>query len=484
MPDKTSLKAAATKGMLWSAVDKFAVQIGQFVIGIILARILLPDDFGLIGMLSIFIALSNVFITSGMGSGLIQRQNRTDADFSTVFVFNLGVSTIFYGILFFSAPLIANFYEQPLLILLTRTLGLTLIINSLGIVQRSKLTILMDFKSIAKVNVIAVVFGGLAGLIGAFMGLGVWALVLQSLLSAVASVLALWIFSKWAPSLTFSRESFRNLFGYGSNLLLAGLYAQTLNNVYNIAIGKAYPAASLGHYTRAKGFADLSAGTVSGILQQVTFPILASVQDDKTRLVSIYSRLIKMAAFFIFPVMTLLALLAEPLILVLLTDKWAPVIPLMQWMVFARIFYPISVINMNILNATGRSDLFLKVDLSKFPIVILALIITIPLGVKAMVIGHVVTSALAFFINAYLPGKLYGYGGFKQFKDMIPVIIATFVMAITVFITVYFFENLYLKLIFGGIIGTISYLLMSYVFKMEEYNEIKELLLKVKKRIF
>lgn len=481
MTNNSSLKATASKGMLWSAIDKFAVQIAQFIIGIVLARVLLPEDFGLIGMLSIFLTLSNVFITSGMGSGLVQKQDRSDVDFSTVFVFNFVTSLFIYLGLFFLAPFIADFYNQPILTSLTRILGLTLIINSLAIVQSSKLTIAMDFKSLAKVNVIAIIFGSSAGLIAAFMGLGVWSLVIQSLLTAITTVTLLWFFSNWKPSLTFSKNSFKTLYGYGSKLLLSGIYAQSLNNVYNITIGKFYPAASLGHYTRAKGFADLSAGTISSILQQVAFPILSSVQDDTTRMVSIYSRLIKMAAFLIFPVITLLSLLSEPLVLVLLTDKWAPVIPLMQWMVFARIFYPISVINMSILNAVGRSDLFLKVDLSKFPLTVIVLLVTIPLGVKAMVIGHVISSGISFFINAYLPGKLYGYGGLKQLKDMVPVIIATCIMALFVFVTVSLLENLYLKLFIGGLVGGVIYLFICYLFKIKELQEIKSLLLSNKK---
>ena len=483
MTNSTSLKGLASKGILWTTLDKFIVQAGKFAIGIILARILLPEDFGLIGMLSIFLVISNVFITSGMGAGLIQHQNRTDVDFSTVFVFNFVTSTLFYIILFFAAPFIADFYEQPVLTSLTRALGLSLIINSLAVVQVSKLTIAMDFKSMAKVNIIGVVVGGAAALTSAFLGYGVWALVILTLLTASSSVLALWFFSKWKPSISFSKQSFNSLFNYGSKLLLASLYSQTLNNVYNIIIGKVYPAASLGYYTRAKGFTELSAGTIANILQQVSFPLLASIQNDKERLILVYRRLIKMAAYIIFPSMTLLSLLTEPLILVLLTDKWAAVIPLMQWMVFARIFYPISMLNMQILNAVGRSDLFLKVDLSKFPLVIIALIITFPLGIKAMIIGQVVTSGIEFFINAYLPGKLYGYGSLEQLRDMIPIIISTLVMAVLVFFTVNFIENLYLKIILGGSTGLMSYLLMSYVIKSKELKEIKELLSKIKTKI-
>jgi O-antigen/teichoic acid export membrane protein len=472
----------AISGMLWSAIDKFAVQFGQFIVGIVLARILMPEDFGLVGMLSIFIAISQVFINSGMGSGLIQRQNRTKADFSTVFIFNLVVSIFFYCVLFISAPYIANFYNQPLLIPLTRILGINLIISSLAIVQRSKLTIAIDFKSIAKVNVIGVIIGGTAGIVAAKTGFGVWSLVIQTLLGSAATVGSLWFFSHWKPSLVFSKESFKALFGYGSKILVSGLYAQVLQNIYNITIGKAYPASELGYYTRTKQFADISSGTITSILDQVTFPILSSLQDDKVRLVSIYSRLIRMSSFFVFPIMALIALLAKPIVILLLTEKWVALIPLLQWMVFARIFYPISAINMNILKAIGRSDLYMKVDLSKFPLIILALVITIPLGVKAIIIGHVVTSAISFFINAYMPGKLFNYGGLKQLRDMLPYMFSTAVMVICVYFSIMFIDSLILKLSIGGIVGAFSYWLMANILKVEELKEMKSLMIKIVKR--
>jgi O-antigen/teichoic acid export membrane protein len=226
----------------------------------------------------------------------------------------------------------------------------------------------------------------------------------------------------------------------------------------------------------------MTAGTVTSILHQVTFPVLASLQDDRERMVSVYSRLIRMTAFFVFPAMTLLALLAEPLVILLLTDKWIPVIVLLQWMSFARIFYPISVINMNILNAVGRSDLFLKVDLSKFPVAVSALIITIPLGVKAIVIGHVVSSFISFFINAYLPGKMFGYGALKQLKDMSPVFIATGIMAALVIALSSQIDDLWIKLIVGGFLGLLSYIFVCNLFKLEELKEVRTLLLKLLSR--
>ncbi|NJY63945.1 lipopolysaccharide biosynthesis protein [Salinimicrobium sp. CDJ15-81-2] len=478
----TNLKLQATRGILWSTVDKFAGRFGQFIIGIILARLLLPEDFGLIGMLTVFLAFSKSFIDSGMGSGLIQKKDRTDVDFSTVFVFNLVISFSFYFLLFLSAPYIAEFYNRPELVNLTRVLGLIIVINSFAVVQRARLTIKIDFKTYAKVNVTSVVIGGLFGVLFAYLDYGVWALVIQHLSGAFVTVALLWHFNKWKPSMEFSRDSFRNLFGFGSKLLVASLYAQAFRNVYDISIGKFYSASQLGYYTRAIGFAELSSGTISSILQQVTFPILASLQDDKHRMVSAYRRLIKMSSFFIFPSMTLLALLSEPIIILLLGEKWRPVIVLLQWMCFARVFYPISTMNMNILNASGRSDLFLKIDLSKLPLLIISLIITVPIGVEAIVIGHVVTSFLSFFINAYLPGKLYGYGAVSQLRDMLPVFLSTFIMAGAVFLLTLTVKNQYLEIALGGMTGLGVFWLMSYFLKMDELKEIEGLFKNLLKR--
>lgn len=475
-----SLKSRATKGIFWTATEKIFLQTGQFVIGIVLARLLMPEDFGLIGMLSIFIAISQTFIDSGMGSGLIQKKNIKDVDFSTVFVFNLIVSIAFYFLLFFTAPLIADFYKMPQLVLLTRILALNIIINALVIVQRSKLKIALDFKSLAVTNVISVLIGGVFALVFAYLGWGVWALVIQTIAGSVVSVVMLWFFAGAGLSMRFSRESFKALFGFGSKLLLSGLYGQLFNNLYNIVIGKAYSVSELGFYTRSKAFADMTSGTVTSILYQVSYPILASLQDDKERMISVYRRLIRMTTFFVFPAMTVLALLSDPIIRVLLTDKWAGVIVLLQWMCFAKIFYPLNVINMNILNAIGRSDLYLKVDLIKLPLIVTILIITLPISVKALIIGLIIISIIEFFINAYIPGKIFGYGGWQQLKDMFSIIIATICMAFIVWISVLFIKVLILKLIIGVVVAIISYLYISYLLRLPELEELKGLLLKIK----
>jgi O-antigen/teichoic acid export membrane protein len=358
-----------------------------------------------------------------------------------------------------------------------------LFINALAIVQRTKLTIAIDFKSIAKSNVIGVVIGGLCGVIAAINEYGVWSLVIQTLVGSLASSASLWFFSNWSPSIAFSKKSFKSLFGFGSKLLIASLYAQILNNIYNIFLGRFYPTVSLGYYTRAKNFADISAGTIVSVLQQATFPILTEVQNDKEKLISIYRRMIRMSAFITIPLMTFIALLAKPIVILLLTDKWIALIPLLQWMVFARIFYPMSALNLNLLNAIGRSDLYLKVDLSKLPLTVLAIVITIPLGVKAMIIGHVITSALSFIINAYLPGKSLGYGPISQLKDMLPFFVATIGMVIPIVVISYFIDNLFLQLFVGALLGLVTYLFICWLLKSEELTEVWKLFLKEKKEL-
>jgi len=472
-----SLRSSTIIGFFWNAVDKFAAQAAYLIISIVLARLLMPEDFGLISMLSIFFAISQSFISSGMGLGLVQKKNRTDIDFSTVFVFNLTVSVIFYIILFFSAPLIAKFYNVPQLVNLTRVLSISIIISSLAVVQNSRLVINLDFKTLAKANIVAIIASGIIAIYLAYIGWNVWALVVQGILRSTIYVCMLWLLSKWKPSILFSRKSFKELFGFGSKLLIQGLYGTIMQNLYEIIIGKYYSAGDLGYYSKAKGFAETISATVSSILHQVTFPVLASLQDEKERMVSVYRRLIKMTVFFIFPVMTLLALLADPFIRFFLTEKWLPSVVLLQWICFARILRPIGVINMSILNAMGRSDLYLKVDLSKAPIFILILVITVPIGVKAMVIGLVCSSFINFFINAYLPGKLLGYGAFNQLKDMLPVMLATVVMAVIVFISTYFVDEPLLKLMIGGFTGIAVYTLMAFILRLNELNEIKSLII-------
>jgi teichuronic acid exporter len=471
-----TLKQKATSGFIWNAIEKFSGHFVTLVIGVTLARILTPEDFGLMGMLVIFSSIASTFIDSGLGSGLIQKSNKTDKDYSTVFLFNFIVAIGIYLLLFFLAPLVSEFYKEVRLTNLLRIISLNLLIGSFVSIQRLKLNIDLNFKALAKVNLSSNVLSGIIAIILAYKGLGYWALALQLLLASAFNLLFLLILANWKYSVVFSKESFQELFSFGSKLLFAGLYAQSFRNVYNVFIGKYYSSDNLGYYTRAVAFTELVSGTITSVIQQVTYPLLSSVKDDKTRMISIFSRVMRMSSFINFPAIVLLSVLAEPIVLILLTDKWTPVIPLLQWMAFARFFYPVSALNLNLLNANGRSDLFLKVDLSKMPLMILAMVITIPMGVKAMVIGHVVTSFLSFFINAYLPGKLFGFGPFTQLKELKDIIINSTIMGILVFFVVYFLESVWLQLIVGLSFGLLVYTILSYVQKSQELNELYSLI--------
>lgn len=467
-----SLRKTASLGFIWSIADRFFVNIGQLLVSIVLARILTPSDFGLVAMLYVFLAVSEVFVNSGMGSALIQRKNITDIDYSTIFVFNLIVSILIYILIFISSPLIANFYEKPQLIDLTRVLGITLIINAFGIVQRSYLQKVIDIKSLAKVNIIALTVSSVMAVFFALQGYGVWALVLQAIINSILSTFGLYYFSSQKVSLKFSWNSFNSLFKYSSNLLLAGLFAQLLQQVNSLVIGKTYAASQLGFYSQAKKFADSSSGTLSSILNIVTFPLFSLIQNDKERMVSIFRKMIGLSAFITLPIMILIALLSNQIVHFLLGSRWSDAGPILMWLALARATTPLSTINLNILKATGRSDLFLKVDLVKAPIIIIALVVTASISIEAIATGIFITSLISYSINSFLPGKLYGYGMIKQFRDIFKAIIATLIMSIAVYVFLKLNIDLPIQIIFASLIGFVVYMVSSYLLKSGELKEI------------
>ncbi len=470
------LRSKALKGVLWSGIDKAGVKAIAFIVSIVIARILSPSDYGVIGMILVFIAIANIFIDSGMSQALVQRKNRTQEDMSTAFYFNIVVAIICYTILFFSAPLISRFYQVEQLTSILRVLGINIIIQSFATVQRANLQANLDFRTIALVNLAGVVISGAVGIYMAYAGYGVWALVGQQMSSIGISTIVYWLFGKWHPKTGFSKESFKALWKFGSKLLATGIVSTALREVYSVAIGKVYRSSELGYYTRAVQTSDMVAITTNDIINAVTFPILSSLQDNREKMVQVYSRMLGMTAFFIFPIMTGLAVVASPFISVLLTDKWLPVVPLLQWLCFARMFNPISALNMNILNAVGRSDLFMKLDFSKMPLIVLTMCITIPLGVKAIVIGSFVTTFICYFINAYLPGKLFNFGVKAQFKIFWKIGIATLIMAIASWAAMLVVDSNFIKLIIGILIGIISYIAMAFSLRISEIKEIEKII--------
>jgi O-antigen/teichoic acid export membrane protein len=471
-----TLKEKTTKGLFWSFVDQFSAQGISFIIGIIIARILNPADYGMLGMLAIFMAVANTFIVSGFGAALVQKSNRSQVDFSTVFLFNLVVAAFLYCMLFIAAPFIANFYELPELTLITRVIGLTLLIGAISIVPRTILNINIDFKTQTKISIISSIISGSIGVTLAYSGYGVWALIVQNISAVVLQTVLLVYFIKWKPSFVFSNQSFNQLFGFGSKLLASALLDTIYNNIYLLVIGKRFSADDLGQYTRAQQLENFPASNITNIIQRVTFPVLCSIQDDQTRLIDAYRKLIKMAAFLIFPIMFLLVLVAKPLILILLTDKWLPAVELFQILCFSGMLYPIHAINLNILQAQGRSDLFFKLEIWKKSLGVCILIMTLPFGLKILLWGQVATSFIGLFMNTWYTGKLYNYGIWKQGRDIIQYLLTAIIICFFLFYMISFFDSYWYKLIIGGFFYTILYIGISWIFKSEELKQIVTLI--------
>ena len=414
------LKNKTLRGLFWSFFERMGQQGIQFVISIILARLLMPEEFGLIAMLAIFIAVAQAFVDSGFGQALIQKQNASHVDECSIFYFNILLGFLMAGCLCLAAPWIAAFYETPILIPLTRVLSLNLVIGAFGIVQRTLLTKRIDFKTQMKVGMIATVLSGSIGVTMAYRGFGVWSLVAQSLSSNLFRTALLWLFHRWRPAWAFSIASLRSMFSFGSKLLFSGLIATIFDNLYLIVIGKMFSAGALGFYSRAKGIQQLPVTSISGSVGRVTFPIFSSIQDDKARLKRGVRKALTTLAMVNFPMMIGLAVVAKPLVLVLLTDKWLPCVPYLQLLCAVGILYPLHAINLNVLKAQGRSDLFLRLSVLKKTLVVVSIVSTYRFGIEALILGQFTTNIIGYFMNCHYTGILIKYSVWEQLRDLSP----------------------------------------------------------------
>lgn len=451
------LKEKTLSGVKWNAIGRFSTQGISFIISILLARILTPSDYGVVGMIGIFMAIAQTFIDSGFGSALIRKKDCTDVDFSTAFYFNVVVGVVCYLILFFSAPLIADFFSTPILRDVVRVLSINLFLNSLSIVQTAKLTAAVDFKSQAKVSLVATIVSGCVGLAMAYSGFGVWSLVYQSVSSSLVRTILFWIITKWRPQLTFSKHSFRYLFGFGSKILSAGLLHTIYANLTTILIGKFYTPKDLGYYSRGESLATLPSSNLTGILQSVTYPILAKIQDDDIRLISVYRKYICITSMVIFFSMFLMAALSKPLILTLLTDKWQNSVIYLQIFCFAYMFDHINQLNLNILYVKGRSDLVLRLEVIKKTISISMIVAAIPFGVLAICIARALYTQIAVIINTYYTGKLFGLGYIAQVKDFIKYLLFSFIAVLPAFLLSYTSLSSIVILAIGGCSACVLY---------------------------
>lgn len=419
-----SLKQQAYKGVFWTLLDKTSNQGLQFIVGIVLARILTPAEFGLVGMVTVFIAISMVFIDSGFSTALINKKNTTHDEESAVFWVNLLISMAVFAILWFVAPLIARFYEEPVLTDITRVLGFLLIIQAFSAIHITLLTKELDFKTQFKLTLTSKIVGGGIGIWAALTGYGVWALVIQRLVQTTWNSIGLWFFHSWRPQFKFRFSSLKELWRYGSNLLLSQLIVSVFNNINSLVIGKGFSAADLGFYQRADGFQKLPLTFLTATIGKISFPLYSKVKDDPEKYVQVMRKSLVLMSFVSFPIMGFLGVVAKPLIVLLITDKWLPAVPYLQWLCVAGMLYPWHLMNVQSIVGFGRSDLNLRIEVIKNGLRLVNLLVMMQFSVLHIVIGQVVVSILALFINTHYTKKIFGYGMGKQLIDLVRVILA------------------------------------------------------------
>jgi len=477
-----SLKKQAFVGVGWNALGRFSTQGVSFILQIILARLLSPSDYGIIAMLGIFLQVAAVFVDSGFGKALVQKQNCEEKDYSTVFFYNLAVALGVYAILFVIAPFVARFYEVDLLTDVMRVASLVVIINALSIVQRAKLEKRIDFKSQSIVHFTSSLLSGLAGIAMAYYGFGVWALCGQSLLNSLFQLLLFYYFVRWKPAFVFSKQSFHEMFSFGSKILVASIISVIYKNLYTIVIGKRFNSKDLGYYSRADQFAIFPSTNIGAIISGVAYPTLSKIQDNDDKLRFAYRKIIRYSTFIIFPLMIGLAAVAAPFILALLGAKWAEAIPYLQILCFALMWDHLSSLNLNLLYVKGRSDLVLKLEIIKKTIAVLILFASIPFGIIVMCWGRVLYDITAFVINTYYTKRLIGLSFWQQLMDFLPYLVLSLCMGGIVY---YLSSILPVKpvwnLIIGLLLGGVIYLGSSFIVLREIREEAKAAIKKMKK---
>ena len=467
-----SLKDKTVKGVGWSAIDN-VIQIGvTFLVSIVLARLLSPDDYGLIGIIAIFTTVCTALINGGFTTALIRKKDATDDDYNTAFITNLGVSIVLYALIFLCSPLIADFFGREELLALTRVSSLGMIIGALALVQQTRLTKRIDFKSQTKITLIASVSSGIVGIVLAVLGFGVWSLVAQQLMSHCLRTVLLWFVNKWIPSLRFSSKSFHELFGFGWKMMVSSVIDTVWKELYQVVVGKFYSPATLGQYTRSKQFSKLFSSNLTSVIQRVTYPVLSNIQDDKEHMVAAYRKIIKTTMFVTAISMFFVGAISEPLLYCLIGPKWHEAATYLPLICISGSLYPLHAINLNMLQVQGRSDLFLGLEIVKKAIAIGPLMVGAFIGIMPMLFTNVLTSIIAFFLNSHYSGKFLGYSSWMQVKDVAP----SYGIAIIVSLSVYFFKYLpisyWIILPIQLIIGTVTFITLCRVVKMEEYKEL------------
>lgn len=468
-----SLKSKTVKGLGWSALDNVSKLGISFIVSIVLARLLSPDEYGLIGILTIFISVFNFVVDSGFTNALIRKKNATDTDYSTVFYINLVVSVVMAVLFFLSARPVATFFGREELVALTQVMSVTVIINGLCIVQKARTTKNIDFKTQTKITLLASIISGVIGISMAYMGYGVWALVWQHISSQILTTLFFWIFNKWMPKLIFSWDSFKEMWSFGWKLLVSGLIDTTWKEIYQVVIGKCYAPATLGLYTRAKQFSDLCSSNLTTVIQRVSYPVLSSIQDDNERLKSAYKRVIKTTMLPTFVLMFGMAAVAKPMILVLIGEKWLGCVGFLILICINGSLYPLHAINLNMLQVQGRSDLFLKLEIIKKIIALGPILLGIFIDIYLMVGFSIITGCISYYLNAYYSGPFLNYSIKEQIKDILPSFLVAISMAIPVGAMQLINLNPFILLPLQVLLGALIVISLCEWKQLPEYLELK-----------
>lgn len=478
-----SLKKKTVKGVGWSFADNIANSGVSFLVGLVLARLLTPEEYGLIGIITIFIVVFNSIVDSGFSNALIRKNDASDRDYNTVFITNLLLSVFLFVLLYACAPAISRFFTQPQLIPLTRVMGCIVIINAFAIIQRTILVKRIDFKTQTKVSLISSIASGVVGIGMAISGMGVWSLVGQQISRQLLNSLFLWVYNKWLPKLQFSVASFKELFSFGWKLLVSGLIDTIWKEIYQLVIGKYYSTETLGQYTRAHQFSSVFSSNLTTIVQRVSYPVLSSIQDDKQRMKAAYKKVIKTTMLVTFVCMLSLAAIAKPMVLVLIGDKWLPCVAFLQILCFSMMLYPLHAINLNMLQVQGRSDLFLKLEIAKKTIAVIPVLLGIFIGIYWMLWGSVITGIIAYYLNAYYSGKFLGYSIWEQIKDILPSFCIAVCVAIIVYILSYLPLSHFVVLPIQLVCGALIVWGLCEMSHREEYLEIKNIVITAVKKV-
>lgn len=471
-----SLKEKTVKGTIWSGIDNFAQFGVTFLVSIVLARLLTPDDYGLIGIIGIFTAVCNTLINAGFATALIRKKDATNDDYNTAFFVNFLASILLYVVIFLCSPLIAAFFHRGELIELTRVTSLGMVIGALAIVQQTRLTKKIDFKTQTKITLISSIASGFIGIIMALIGFGVWSLVAQTLSAQTIKTILLWFYNKWIPTLRFSTESFRDLFGFGWKMMVSWILDTIWKELYQVVVGRFYSPATLGQYTRANQFSTLFSSNLTSVIQRVTYPVLSNIQDNKERMVSAYRRIIKVTMFVTAIGMFFLGAISEPLLYCLIGPKWHEAAVYLPLICITGSTYPLHAINLNMLQVLGRSDVFLGLEVIKKTIGIFPLSICIFYGILPMLYTSILITIIAYFLNSYYSGKLLGYTSWMQIKDVAPSYAIAVIVVLSVFFLKYLPFSYWIILPVQIILGCIVAIYACKRFKLDEYTELKIML--------